>query len=302
MMLRYKIVLLFTMLLSISLACGLPSAISEAVGSQDSNQVAEQSQPEAADSAAQPQSETTDTPRLDYNVGIPTEVISPDNLLNLTKSYSYVDTNTGLNRTYVVLENNSSDPLDIVTDYTGKITWFDENNQVISEWEQDGMFTNIFPQEKQLFQTWVDRDVVNGRKIGLVRVELSDIKTVKSWDDVAIKDKISAQKWSHPFVTAKPGTFQIQPWLINLYIGMTKVNVQSNINSMIKPEVVGIYYNEQDEIVGIGGSGPFELPALGSADVDVLTLNLSSVPVRMEYYVEMPFTMSVVDMINVLYP
>jgi hypothetical protein len=302
MMLRYKKALLITMLLSISLACGLPSAISEAVGGQDSTPIAGQSQPEAADTAALSESETTDTPRLDYNVEIPTEVISPDNLLNLTKSYSYIDTTTDLNRTYVVLENNSTDPLDIVTEYSVKVTWFDENNQVISEWEQNDRWTNIFPQEKQLFQMWVDKDVVNGRKIGLVRVELSNIKTVKSFDFAEIKDKISAQPWSHPFVTTNPGAFQMQPYLITYFMGLTKVNVQSNINSMIKPEVVGIYYNEQDEIVGIGGSGPFELPALGSADVDVATLNLSSVPVRMEYYVEMPFTMGVEDMMNVLYP
>ena len=301
-MLHYKKALLITMLLAISLACGLPSAISEAVGSQDSSQVAEQSQPESADTAALSESETTDTPKLDYNVEIPTEVVSPDNLLNLTKSYSYIDTNTDLNRTYVVLENNSTDPLDIVTEYSVKVTWFDENNQVISEWEQNDRCTNIFPQEKQLFEMWVDRDIVNGRKIGLVRVELSNIKTVKSFDDAVIKDKISAQQWSHPFVTTKPGEFQIQPWAITLSMGITKVNVQNNINSMIKPEVVGIYYNEQNEIVGIGGSGPFELPALGSADVDVATTNLSSVPVRMEYYVEMPFTMSVVDMMNVISP
>ena len=311
---RYKKALLITIILTISLACSVPAAISKATGSQDSAQIAEQSQPESAGTAAlsQPesagtaalsQSEATDTPKLDYNVRIPTEVISSDNLLNLTKSYSYIDTNTGLNRTYVVLENNSTDPLDIVTDYSGKITWFDENNQVISEWEQNGMNTNIFPQEKQLFQTYVDKDVVNGRKIGLVRVELSNIKTfTESFNDPVLKDKINAQQWSHPFVTTNPGAFQIQPWLMGLFMGLTKVNVQSNINSMIKPEVVGIYYNEQNEIVGIGGSGPFELPALGSADVDVATINLSSVPVRMEYYVEMPFTMGVVDMMNVISP
>ncbi len=133
---HYKKALLITMLLAISLACGLPSAISEAVGGQDSTPIAGQSEPEAADTAALSQSETTDTPNLDYIVRIPTEVISPDNFLNLTKSYSYIDPNTGLNFTYVVLENNSTDPLDIITDYTGKITWFDENNQVIDEWEQ----------------------------------------------------------------------------------------------------------------------------------------------------------------------
>jgi hypothetical protein len=65
---------------------------------------------------------------LDYNVGILTEIISPNNILSLTKNYSFVDTTTGLNRVFVILENNSTDPLDIITDYSGKITWFDENN------------------------------------------------------------------------------------------------------------------------------------------------------------------------------
>ncbi len=71
-----KKALLIMMLLTISLAC---NSISKAIGSQDSTPIAAQSQLQASDA-----------PKLDYNVGIRTEVISPNNFLSLTKSYAYV--------------------------------------------------------------------------------------------------------------------------------------------------------------------------------------------------------------------
>lgn len=284
-----KKALLIMMLLTISLAC---NSISKAIGSQDSTTIAAQSQPQAS----------SDAPKLDYNVGIRTEVISPNNFLSLIKSYAYVDTTTGLNRVFVILENNSTDPLDIITEYSGKVTWFDENNQVIDEIEIIGFNTNIFPQEKQRYQSYVDKEKVNDRKISLVQIELTKVVTVKSFDYSELKNKISAQKWSHPFVTIKPGTFRIEPYLIDYYMGMSKVAVQNNINSKIKITVVGLYFNEKDELIGVGGSESFNLTALGSAEVDVVTTNLSSVPVKMEYYAEMDSYLGVIEMMDILYP
>lgn len=283
-----KKALLIMMLLTISLAC---NSVSKAIGSQDSTPIAAQSQPQASDA-----------PKLDYNVGIRTEVTSPNNFLSLTKNYAYVDTTTGLNRVFVILENNSTDPLDIITEYAGKVTWFDDNNQVIDEIKITGFNTNIFPQEKQELQSYVDKEKVNDRKISLVRIELTKVGTVKSFDYSELKDKISAQTWNHPFVTTNPGTFRIEPYLISYYMGMSKVTVQNNINSKIKITVVGLYFNEKDELIGVGGSGRFELTALGSAEVDVVTTNLSSVPVRMEYYAEMDSYLGVIEMMDILYP
>jgi len=289
-MLRYKKALLIIMLLTISLACDLPAAMSKAIGKQVRTQIASQSQ-----------SQAIGTPTATFNVGIHTEVSSPNNFLSLTKNFSSFDPLTGLNYSYVILENNSTDPLDIITDYTGNITWFDENNQFIDENEIYGVSTNIFPQEKQLYKFYVDKSKLQGRKISLIRFELTKIGTVKSFDS-GLKDRISQQKWSHPFVTTKPGTFQIEPFLVDWAIGKSKVVVQNNTNAKIKPLVVGLYYNEKNELVGVGKSGSFELPALGSANVDLVTTNLTSVPVKMEYYVEMPSTKSVPEMMDILYP
>jgi len=135
-MLRYKTALLIIMLLMISLACSV--SLSKDKGNQDSAPIEAQSQPQ-----------TAGTPRLDYNVPIRTEVISPVGFLSLAKNYSFTETTTGLSRTLVVLENNSTDPQDIITDFEGKMTWFNKSNQVIDEIEVIGFGTNIFPQEKQ---------------------------------------------------------------------------------------------------------------------------------------------------------
>ena len=290
-MLRLKKALLILMLLTLSLACNLTTSVRKAIGNQVGTQI-----------AAQFESEVIATPTPTFNVGIRTEVISQDDFLSVTKNFSSVDPTTGLNHVYVVLENNSTDPLDIITEFTGKITWFDENNEVIDELEIIGMATNIFPQEKRLYSAYVDRDKVQDRTISQIRVELNKVTTVKSYQDSGLKDKISSQEWSHPFATTEPGTFEIKPYLIDYAMGITKVAVQNTINSAIKPAVVvGLYYNENDELVGIGKSERFELPALGSAEVDVVTTNLTSVPVRMEYYVEMPL-ISAPEMMDILYP
>jgi hypothetical protein len=288
-MLRYKKALLVIMLLMISLACSV--SLSKDKGNQDSAPIDAQSQPQAAG-----------TPKLDYNVPIRTEVISPVSFLSLAKNYSFTETTTGLSRTLVVLENNSTDPQDIITDFEGKMTWFDESNQVIDEIEVIGFGTNIFPQEKQRFQSYPDPNKVNDRKIGLVRFELTKIATVKSGNYQELKDKISKQNWSHPFVTAAPGAFRIEPYLIDYSMGISKVTVQNTINSKIKVTVVGLYYNDKNELVGMGASGSFELAPLGSSEVDVATGNLSSVPVRIDYYVEINSSLGVIEMMDILYP
>ncbi len=289
-MLRYKKALWISMVLTISLACNLPGSISKAIGNQVSTQI-----------AAQSESEAVSTPTVVFEVGIRTEVISPVDFISLAKNYAFVDPETGLNHVYVVLENNSTDPLDIITEVIGKVTWLDENNAVIDEHEINGNFTNIFPQEKRLYDSYADKSKAQDRTISLIRFELTQIATVKSFQDGGIKDKISAQAWSHPFATTEAGTFEIKEYLINRAMGITKVTVQSTINSEIKPSVVGLYFNENNELVGVGKSKSFQLPALGSAEADVATTNLSSVPATMEYYVEMP-NITVPEMMDLLYP
>ena len=152
------------------------------------------------------------------------------------------------------------------------------------------------------FNLILNQSKVNGRKISLVRFELTKVETVKSsgYDD--IKDKISKQNWSHPFVTTTPGAFRIEPWLMDLSMGISKVTVQNTINSNIKITVVGLYFNEKNELIGVGASDSFELAALGSTDVDVAVTNLSSVPVRIEYYAEMNSSLGVREMMDILYP
>jgi hypothetical protein len=290
-MLRYKKVLLIIMILTISLACSVTDSGIKAVGNQVSTQI-----------DAQSQSQAIATPTPTFNVGIRTEVISPNNLVSLTKNLSSYDTTTGLNHIFVIVENTSTDPLDIISEYSGKLTWFDEKNQVIEEREIFGFSTNIFPQEKQLYQAHIGKRELGDRKISLIRLELTKIVSGKSFQDSGLKDKISAQKWIHPFVTVKSDTFKVEPYLMNYAMGVSKVTVQNNMNSQIKPSVVGLYYDANDQLVGVGKSGPFELPALGSTDVDLVTNNLTSVPVKREYYVEMPSTMSVPEMMDILYP
>lgn len=284
-----KKALLILMLLTISLACSISKI--EDKGDQDSAQVAEQSQSQAADA-----------PKLDYNVGIRTEVISPTNTLSLAKNYSYTDTNTVLSRSYVILENNSTDPLDIITEFYGKMTWFDENNQVIDEIDVNMSGTSIFPQEKQRFQSYPEPSKVNDRKISLVRFELTDVVTVKSFDNADFKNRIGKQNWNHPFVSTTPGEFSFQSYLMDYWMGISKVAVQNNTNSNIKITVVGLYFNENNELIGVGASESFELSALASADMDVTVTNLSSVPMRIEYFVEMNSSLGVMEMLDILYP
>jgi hypothetical protein len=290
-MLRYKKALLIIVIISISLGCSVIDSSIKAVGDEVSNQIEAQTEPQ-----------TISTPTPTFNVGIRTEVISPNNLVSLTKNLSSYDTTTGLNHIYVIVENTSTDPLDIIAEYSGKLTWFDEKNQVIDEQEIFGFSTNIFPQEKQLYQAHIGKRELGDRKISLIRLELTKIVSEKSFQDSGLKDRIGAQKWVHPFATIKADTFRVEPYLFSYLIGISKVTVQNNINSQIKPSVIGLYYDANNQLVGVGKSGPFVLPALGSADVDLVTNNLTSVPVRMEYYVEMPSSLSVGEMMDILYP
>ena len=291
MLLSRKAVLITT-LVATSLACNLPARIGTSISTQVSNQI-----------EAPSQSQAIGTPTPTLNVAIRTEIVAPAGASRSTTHYCSVDPRTGLNHVYVVLANTSTDPLDIVTGYKVTITWFDDSNQVIETYEQEGLGTNIFPQERQLLTSYVDPDTVNGRTLGLVRLEFTEVTTVKSaggggeW-----YDKISLQNWSHPFVTTNPGAFHVEPYLIDYLMGMSKVAVQNNTAASIRPKVVGLYFNESDELVAVGGSGPFDLVALGSAEVDVVTTNMSSVPVRTEYFVEMPSSMGVIEMMGLLYP
>jgi hypothetical protein len=291
-MVHNKKALLIIMLLTISLACSVSK--SEPKDSQDSQ--------DSTPVDAQSQSQAADIPSMDYNVVIQTEAISPENFLSLAKNYSYIDTTTGLSRTFVILENNSTDPLDIIENYTGKMTWFDENNQVIDEIDVVGFGTNIFPQEKQRFQSYPDPNKVNGRKISLVRFELAEVVTVKSYANNEFKDRISKQNWSHPFVSTTEKAFRLEPYLTTYVMGFSKVTAQNNTNANIKITVVGLYYNEKNELVGVGASEKFDLAALGSAEVDVATGSLSSEPVRIEYFAEMDSYVGVTEMMDILYP
>ncbi|MHC1781261.1 MAG: hypothetical protein AB9891_00635 [Anaerolineaceae bacterium] len=290
-MLRYKKALLMIVLFSISLGCNVINSSIKAVGNEVSSQIEAQTEPQAIA-----------TPTPTFNVSIRTEVISPNNLVSLTKNFSSYDPNTGLNYIYMVVENTSTDPLDIIAEYSGKVTWFDENNQVIDEQEIFGFSTNIFPQEKQLYQLNIGKRELGDRKINLIRIELTKIITVKSYEDSGLKDRINAQKWVHPIATINADTFRVEPYLFSYLIGISKVTVQNNINSQFKPSVIGLYYDANNQLVGVGKSGPFVLPALGSAEVELVTNNLTSVPARMEYYVEMPSSIGVTEMMDILYP
>jgi hypothetical protein len=295
-------------LLTISLACSLPITIKSAASNPANTQAAppaQGAQPPAQAKATQPSSQSNPTTALIYStVNVRTEVSTPGNPLSITKYYAYYDAETIAARVMVIVENTSTDALDIITEYTGKVSWFDDKNQVIDTLPVNMIFTNIFPQEKQLFESFLQKSKITDRKISLVRVEVAKVATVRSFGDSAFKDKISKQKWGHPFATPKQVSFEVKPFMMgsSTPMGTSKVTVQNNMNSKFNPRVVGLYYNAKNELVGVGKSAAFELPALGSANADVMALYLSAEPVKVDYFVEMPATKDITDMMNILAP
>lgn len=302
----YRALWIVTILL-ITLACGLPSALSSAEDIPTSTPLSAtstQSQAKATQTASSTQtpSRSNTTPALTYYASVRVEVSPPIAPISITKTYAYFDSNAVAARAYMIVENNSNDPLDVITQYAGKVTWYDEKNQAVDSTSIDNYITNLFPQEKQLFEISLGKSKIADRKINLVKFEVTQVKTVKSFSDSAFKDKISKQKWSHPFATAKQVSFEVKPFMGgNTPIATSKVTVQNNMTAKFRTRVVGLYFNGKNELVGVGKLEAIELPALGSINVEFTSVNLSGEPVKMEYFVESP-NIGIIDFMALFFP
>lgn len=230
---------------------------------------------------------------------IPTEVIIPDGVLQVTKFITTYDEANNLCETTLLIENTSTDPLDVVKEFSYIITWYDDQGQMVDQWDHDSG-PNVFPQEATLFEPWVHEDKLTGHKVVRAVFEITEISTVKSkFPDGSVKEHIANTPLNHPFFPYTANEMIVEnDYLLGTYASTT-ITVQSSMENKLGAQVIAVYYDDQDQVIGIGKSPQFEINPGESITGEVEGYALTELPVRAEYY---PIVVGQTDLIEVVYP
>jgi hypothetical protein len=251
---------------------------SQAQANPDDSQSATQSQEPAQDSIPETQEEIFDS-------NIPTEVILPNNQVSVPKKMTIYSPLLDSYRTYLFLENNSTDPEDVIVEISYTMTWYDDQNQIVDQWITNSD-SRIFPHEYSLIEPWVEKAKAKDHKITNARFELNDVKTIKTgWTDEDLKAKIRSQKVTHPFMTINPEPYRVEDpsFMESMVHAESRAAVQSSMNTKVGVMVVAFYLNANKEMVGVG-KGSVEIAPLGSVNVDIIGIHLTEAPASAEYY------------------
>lgn len=252
--------------------------------------------------------QTTDQPsdkpvtvyeEIDYKTFVPTEVIVPDGVLRITKYITTYDATTVMCRTFLLLENIGTDPLDAINSFSFTMTWYDDQNQVVDQWNN----TNgpiVFAQEKNLWEPWVSRNLLTGRNVVRAVFEVKDIITLNSFfTEGQVRERVASTPLNHPFFSLSAEALRLEYHPIYNVIPQTTVSVQSALANPVGVQVVAFYFNEKGEVIGMGKSGPADLDAGASASLDVLGYGLTEAAARAEYY---PYLVGSTDLLEMVYP
>jgi hypothetical protein len=266
-------------------------------GDMASNQATE-GQPSSGDqSSGQP------SDALPFSVSIPTDVKIVNGILTVPKIITFFNPTTKIYKTYLVLEDTSTDKLDLISEFNYKITWYDENKQAVDQWENTYNI-KLIPQEKVLFELWPNKSKVADQKIVSAVFEVSQVTSIKSFWEQGALDKLGGlPPISHPIISVIPDnfTFDYAPLILGSTIPRvtTPVKVQSTLTVQVQAEVIGIYLNSKGEIIGVGMSDPIMVDPKGSGNADVIGYDMTEKPEQAEYFVKIT---SPGDILEAAYP
>lgn len=299
---RSQKLILICMLLIFLMACncGVLDNIKNTLGLEtQSNQEAES--PSSSEDNSNQNSDQNNLPKLPFDVYIPTDIQIVDGVLDISQRITLYDSGANMYQSYLILENTSSDPTDMIFEFTYKITWYDQDKQIVDEWANTFNF-KILPQEKILFYLWPEESKVADRTIVSTVFEVSEIKTAKMTADSAWLAKLAGLPITHPIVSINPSdfTFGYEEFALSLIpVARTPVEIQSNLTTQAKVQVIGLYQNANGELIGIGRSVPVLLDPGGFLTSEVYGANITEEPAQAEYFVEI---VSPSDTFEVAYP
>jgi len=287
---RAQKLMILGVLIVFLMACSISKTPTNAVspdtsssGDNTSNQGTE-GQPSSGDqSSGQP------TDAFPFSVSIPTTVNIVNGILSVPKIITFYNPATKIYKTYLVLEDTSTDKVDIISEFNYKITWYDENKQAVDQWENTYNF-KLLPQEKVLFELWPNKSKVADQKIASAVFEVSKVTSFKSFVDEGLLAKLGGYPITNPIIPVIPSdfTFEYVPLVLGGTIPRvtTPVRVQSTLTVQVQAEVEGIYLNSNGDMIGVGHSGPFMVDPKGSGSADVIGYDLTEKPAQGEYFVK----------------
>ena len=291
-----KIVILFLVSFFV-LGCNLP-AIVEGSGNESQTQSGEDNEVQS-DMDPPDQSGSDDLGDIDFATSVPTEVIVPDGVLIVANVLTRLDMEIDSCRTFVILRNTSSNPLEIVKEFSYTMTWYDDQDQVVDQWDNSNG-PMVFPQEVNYWEMWVDEDAVASHNIVRAVFEIKDIITADSiYKEGQVRERILSQALSHPFFTIEPGELILDK--SNFLLGLTAsstVNFSSSLENLTPVQILALYYNDAGDWVGIGRSNSFEYNPGDSLSMDVSGMIFTDLPVNVEYYGIVVGS----DLVEVIYP
>jgi hypothetical protein len=266
MRLRKLSLLIFLSLFLLS-ACDLPSIISDLVNEQ-------------ATAIALPQKKVT--PNLIYFENIHTDVVSSGDLVVIR---SATIENLRSNVTYALLENKNSDPTVWIDRFNYRLTWLDDQNRVIVE--SSGEYRGLIPPgEKMLVNLSMSPTGENkNRKISRARFEITGVGLAQI--DEVYKNKIRLLKLPLPLISVDSDPYELEEkdFFDSKYIvAAVRLTLHNNLNSKIKADVVALFLNARQEVVGVGISSGLSLTPRGSKIIMLTSSAMSGPASNVEYY------------------
>ncbi|MBA4383466.1 MAG: hypothetical protein C0410_01900 [Anaerolinea sp.] len=300
------ILLCMMMIILMACNCGVLDNIKNIIGldsqsNQESPSDQEAENPFSSEDSTNQSSDQSNLPKDPFDIYIPTELNIVDGVLDVSQRVTLYDSAANMYQSYLVLENSSSDPIDMIFEFTYKITWYDQDKQIVDEWANT-FNSKILPQERILFYLWPEESKVADRTIVSTVFEVSEIKTAKIIADSEWLTKLAGLPITHPIVSINPSdfTFGYEEFVMSLIpVARTNVEIQSNLTAQAKVQVIGLYQNANGELIGIGRSEPVSLDPGVSATSEVYGANITEQPAQADYFVEI---VSPSDTFEVAYP
>ena len=194
------------MLMTILMACncGIIDSIKNILGfdtqaTEESTSNQETENPLASEDPSDQSSNQSSIPKAPFDVFIPTDLEMIDGVLDISQRITLYDSGANMYQSYLVLENTSSNPTDIISEFTYKISWYDQDNQMIDEWANTFNFM-ILPQERILLYLWPEESKVGDRTIASTSFEVSEIKTTNMFADPEWLTELVSLPITHPIV------------------------------------------------------------------------------------------------------
>jgi hypothetical protein len=230
---------------------------------------------------------------------VPTEVIVPDGILKITKAFTAYDEEIVSCKSYILIENTSTDPLDAVKEFSYVMTWYDDQGQIVDQWDHT-WGPNVFPQEANIFTAWVDKDKLEGHKIVKAVFEIKDITTVNTfYTEGSVREKVANTPIKHPFFPFTATDFKMENDFLFGKIASNTVTVQSSLANKVGVQIVAFYFNDQNQVIGVGINGEAEVDPGASVPIEVNSYFFTETPTKAEYT---PILIGPSDLLEVVYP